>query len=262
MRLDQALVARGLIDSRSKALDLIKLGVVKVNQRLILKPAKIIKSNDEISVNKNTFNWVSRGAKKLLFAIEVFAVKPEDKIVFDLGASTGGFTEVVLEQGAKKVYAIDVGYNQLHKKLKADSRVRDLSPVDVRKINDLDLPNPEWLVADLSFISLVKALPVAMEMAKSGAYMVCLIKPQFELSKKEVGKNGVVKSDTLRKFAVSKVVDFFIEENWKVLGIEPSPILGRSGNKEFLLLAKKNSEQPTLSDPDVLNIDPTKHKLA
>ncbi len=92
--------------------------------------------------------------------------------------------------------------------------------------------------------------------------MVCLIKPQFELSKKEVGKNGVVKSDTLRKCAVSKVVNFFIEENWKVLGIEPSPILGRSGNKEFLLLAKKNSEQPTLSDPDVLNIDPTKHKLA
>ena len=150
-----------------------------------------------------------------------------------------GDTEVLLKYGAKKVYAIDVGQNQLHEKLKADYRVRDLSGLDVRKLDHLDLPKPEWIVADLSFISLAKALPRIMKRASLGANMICLIQPQFDLSKKDIGKNGVVKNEALRKSAVKNVVNFFSQENWKVMEITSSPILGRSGNMEFLLLAKK-----------------------
>ena len=242
MRLDLALVELGIIETRSKAYDLIKEGMVKVNNFQILKPSKIIHSNDEIVVDQKTFPWVSRAAKKLVFAIEEFGVNPEDKIVFDLGASTGGFTEVSLKYGAKKVYAIDVGSNQLHDRLKTDSRVSELSCLDARKINDLNLPAPEWIVADLSFISLSKALPIVMTKASFGAYMICLIKPQFELSKTEIGKNGIVKSETMRKYAISKVVDFINHSNWSVIGTIESPILGRSGNKEFLLCGIKNSK--------------------
>ena len=239
MRLDRALVERGIIETRARACDLIKEGLVKVNNFPVLKPSRSISLDDEIVVDKENFPWVSRGAKKLVFAIQEFVINPKDMIVFDLGASTGGFTEVLLKYGAKRVYAIDVGQDQLHMKLKADYRVRDLSGLDVRKIDYLDLPKPEWIVADLSFISLTKALPRIMARASLGAKIICLIKPQFELSKKDIGKNGVVKSEDLRRFAVKNVVNFFCQENWKVLEITSSPILGRSGNMEFLLLAKK-----------------------
>ena len=239
MRLDQVLVARGMIETRTKASDLIKEGLVKVNNHPILKPSQSINLDDEILVEQKSFPWVSRGAKKLVFAIENFGINPKDKIVFDLGASTGGFTEVSLKYEAKKVYAIDVGHDQLHQKLKSDSRVCELSGLDVRKINDFNLPNPEWIVADLSFISLVKALPVVIRKAIWGATMICLIKPQFELSKKQIGKNGVVKSKVLRECAVSNVADFLGKENWSVVGTKSSPILGRSGNQEFLMLAIK-----------------------
>ena len=239
MRLDRALVERGIIETRARAYDLIKEGLVKVNKFPILKPSRSVSLDDEIVVDKKSFPWVSRGARKLDFAIQEFALNPKDMIVFDLGASTGGFTEVLLKYGAKKVYAIDVGQNQLHEKLKADYRVRDLSGLDVRKLDHLDLPKPEWIVADLSFISLAKALPRIMKRASLGANMICLIKPQFELSKKDIGKNGVVKNKALRKLAVKNVVNFFSQENWKVMEITSSPILGRSGNMEFLLLAKK-----------------------
>ena len=239
MRLDRALVERGIIETRARAYDLIKEGLVKVNKFPILKPSRSVSLDDEIVVDKKSFPWVSRGARKLDFAIQEFALNPKDMIVFDLGASTGGFTEVLLKYGAKKVYAIDVGQNQLHEKLKADYRVRDLSGLDVRKLDHLDLPKPEWIVADLSFISLAKALPRIMKRASLGANMICLIKPQFELSKKDIGKNGVVKNEALRKSAVKNVVNFFSQENWKVMEITSSPILGRSGNMEFLLLAKK-----------------------
>ncbi len=240
MRLDRALVKREIVETRTKASDLIKEGLVMVNNLPILKPSQMIELNDEIIVAEKTFPWVSRGAKKLAFAIQEFELSPNDKIVFDLGASTGGFTEVLLTYGAKKVYAIDVGHDQLHKKLKSDQRVCNLSGLDVRKINELDLPIPEWIVADLSFISLVKALPIVIRKAIFGTIMICLIKPQFELSPNQIGKNGVVKNKALRENAVSKVADFLTNENWNVINTKASPILGRSGNEEFLLLAKKN----------------------
>ena len=239
MRLDQALVKLGIVETRTKSSNLIKAGFVRVNDNPILKPAQIIDFNDNIVIDQKSLPWVSRGAEKLNFALEKFKVNPANKVIFDLGASTGGFTEVLLKYGAKKVYSIDVGRDQLHEKLRSDKRVCNMPSLDVREVVNLSLPNPEWIVADLAFISLVKALPLVMRQAISGAIMICLIKPQFELSKKEVGKNGIVKSDNLRSSAVSKVSKFVIRENWKILDTAPSPILGRQGNKEILLLAEK-----------------------
>ena len=238
-RLDSMVFNLGLSESRAKATDLIKEGKVLVNSKTISKPSYLVKVDDEILIEENSKQWVSRGAIKLLFAINSFELDLVEKVVYDIGASTGGFTQVCLEKGAKLVYSIDVGTDQLHEKLKNDKRVFDISSTDIRAIRNLNIPTPDLLVVDLSFISLTVALPILMLTVPSKTKMICLIKPQFELSKKSLNKNGVVKKDEYIEEVINKIKDFMKAIKWQVIGIKNSPIRGRSGNKEFLLYASK-----------------------
>ena len=240
LRLDLTLLNIGLSESRTKAIDLIKEGKVFVNSKIIKKTSYLVKKEDKIYIEKEFRQWVSRGSIKLLFAIEKFDLDIKGKIVYDIGASTGGFTEVCLEKGARLVYSIDVGTNQLHKKLKNDKRVFDLSSTDIRSITEINLPPPQLLVVDLSFISITKALTLVMSKVPSNTEMICLIKPQFELSKKQLNKNGVVKEDKFIEDVILKIKYFVKKIGWHFIDIKESPILGRSGNKEFLLYANKD----------------------
>ena len=240
LRLDLTLLNIGLSESRTKAIDLIKEGKVFVNSKIIKKTSYLVKKEDKIFIEKEFRQWVSRGSIKLLFAIEKFDLDIKGKIVYDIGASTGGFTEVCLEKGARLVYSIDVGTNQLHKKLKNDKRVFDLSSTDIRSISELNLPLPQLLVVDLSFISITKALTLVMSKVPSNTKMICLIKPQFELSKKQLNKNGIVKEDKFIEDVILKIKYFVKKLDWYFIYMKESPILGRSGNKEFLLYANKD----------------------
>ena len=239
LRLDLMIFNLGLTESRAKATDLIKERKVLVNSKFISKPSYLVKDDDKILIEESSRQWVSRGAIKLLFAIENFELDLVEKVVYDIGASTGGFTQVCLEKGAKSVYSIDVGSNQLHKKLKKDKRVYDISCKDIRAISNLNMPTPDLLVVDLSFISLTVALPLVMLKVPAQTKMICLIKPQFELSKKSLNKNGVVKKDQYVEDVIYKIKDFMKTNKWEVIGIKKSPIRGRSGNVEFLLYASK-----------------------
>jgi len=216
-----------------------KEGKILVNSKTISKPSYLVKVDDEIVIEENSKQWVSRGAIKLLFAINSFELDVVEKVVYDIGASTGGFTQVCLEKGAKLVCSIDVGTDQLHEKLKNDKRVFDISSTDIRAIRNLNIPTPDLMVVDLSFISLTVALPIIMLTVPSKTKMICLIKPQFELSKKSLNKNGVVKKDEYIEEVINKIKDFMKAIKWQVIGIKNSPIRGRSGNKEFLLYASK-----------------------
>ena len=239
IRLDVALVKRGFVETRMKARDLVLNGSTYVNSIRVLKPSFGIEEGDNVVIKQETHQWVSRAAQKLSFAVAYFNLNFMDQIIFDLGASTGGFTEVAVRNGAMKVFSFDVGHGQLHKSLKENLRVVDLSGIDVRNIRDLSLPKPNFLLVDLSFISLTKALKEPMGFCNKGSLMICLVKPQFELTRGDLNKKGVVKSPSSIDFAISKVSNFIQNSNWKVLGVTPSPILGRSGNREFLLHAKK-----------------------
>ena len=171
-RLDSMVFNLGLSESRAKASDLIKEGKVLVNSKTISKPSYLVKVDDEILIEDNSKQWVSRGAIKLLFAINSFELDLVEKVVYDIGASTGGFTQVCLEKGAKLVYSIDVGTDQLHEKLKNDKRVFDISSTDIRAIRNLNIPTPDLLVVDLSFISLTVALPIIMLTVPSKTKMI------------------------------------------------------------------------------------------
>ena len=239
LRLDLTLYNLGFTESRAKAIDLIKQGKVFVNSKIVKKNSYLVNKEDKIYLKKNVKQWVSRGAIKLLYALEKFDLDVTGKIVYDIGASTGGFTEVCIEKGAKLVYSIDVGTNQLHEKLKNDKRVINISSTDIRSIRELNLSNPQIMVIDLSFISVTKALPFVMSKVQKDTKMICLIKPQFELSKKQLNKNGIVKNEEYIKDVILKIKHFFTELKWAFIDIKESPIVGRSGNKEFLLYAKK-----------------------
>jgi 23S rRNA (cytidine1920-2'-O)/16S rRNA (cytidine1409-2'-O)-methyltransferase len=185
---------------------------------------------------------VSRGGAKLAAALDAFGFKPKGRIALDVGASTGGFTEVLLERGAAKVYAVDVGHGQLHTRLKADPRVVSMEECDARSLTRELIPEPVGaIVADVSFISLAKALPAPLELAAPGAWLVALVKPQFEAGRARIGKRGIVRDERARQAAVEEVRAWLAaQENWRVVGIVPSPIRGGSGNEEFLMGARKD----------------------
>ena len=239
LRLDLTLHNLGFTESRAKAIDLIKQGKVFVNLKIVKKNSYLVNKDDKIYLEKDVKQWVSRGAIKLLYALEKFDLDVTGEIVYDIGASTGGFTEVCIEKGAKLVYSIDVGKNQLHEKLRNDKRVINISSTDIRSIIELNLSNPQLMVVDLSFISVTKALPLLMSKVQKDTKMICLIKPQFELSKKKLNKNGIVKNEEYIEDVIFKIKQFFKGLRWDCINIKESPIFGRSGNKEFLLYAKK-----------------------
>ena len=236
-RLDRLLVERGLAPTRSKAADLIRRGCVKVSGAPALKPGTLMDPDATLAVSPDASPYVSRAGLKLAAALESFGFEPEGRVALDLGASTGGFTDLLIARGAAKVYAVDVGSGQLHAKLRVNPKVVSLEGIDARALDRALIgERPEAITADVSFISLTKALPAALFLAAPGAWLVALIKPQFEAGREAVGKGGIVRSEAARQAAVAKVRNFIEEQpGWTVLGVIPSPLLGGSGNAEFLL---------------------------
>jgi len=238
-RADILLVERGLFESRAKARAAIEAGGVTADGRLVAKASELLDETAEI-VAEAAHPWVGRGALKLVHALELWPIAVEGRVVLDVGASTGGFTEVCFSRGAAKVYAVDVGRGQLHPKVGVDTRVVDLSGVDARHLDAMLIPKaPQLIVSDVSFISLEKALPAALALAQSDADLISLVKPQFEVGREHVGKGGVVKDEAARANAVRDVADFLERSGWTVRGEAQSPVTGGDGNVEFLLWARK-----------------------
>jgi 23S rRNA (cytidine1920-2'-O)/16S rRNA (cytidine1409-2'-O)-methyltransferase len=238
-RLDQLLVDSGLAATRSRAADLVRLGLVSVAGVPALKPGALVRPDAALAVSPDASPYVSRGALKLEAALDAFGFAAEGRVALDIGASHGGFTEVLLARGAAKIYAVDVGRDQLHGKLRADPRVVALEATDARSLDAAIVKEPIGaIVADVSFISLTLALPAPLKLAGPGAWLVALVKPQFEAGRKAVGKGGIVRSEAEREKAVTRVWEFLESEGWRVLGVIPSPILGRGGNAEFLIGAR------------------------
>jgi len=239
MRIDQLLVARGLFDTRSRARAAIEAGRVKADGRVVAKPSEQIAEEAEIEAEP-AHRWVGRGALKLDHALTVWPVAIEGRVVLDVGASTGGFTEVCLERGAAKVFAVDVGFGQMHDRVAADPRVVNLERTDARDLTrDLIPEAPSVIVCDASFISLSKVLPAALDLAAPGADLVTLVKPQFEADGPGAGKKGVVKDQAAHAAAVERVRDWLEALGWAVQATTESPITGGDGNVEFLLWANQ-----------------------
>jgi 23S rRNA (cytidine1920-2'-O)/16S rRNA (cytidine1409-2'-O)-methyltransferase len=238
-RIDQLLVERGVFDSRAKARAAVEAGCVAVAGKVVAKPSESVDEDAEI-VAKAAHPWVGRGALKLVHALDLWPIAVEARVAVDVGASTGGFTEVLLSRGAAKVFAVDVGRDQLHAKLKADDRVMDLSGVDARALDAERIPTPPHLVvSDVSFISLTKALPAALDLAAQGADLVALIKPQFEAGREHVGKGGLVKDAEVIARVEREIVAFLEAAGWSVRGLAESPIKGGEGQVERLVWATK-----------------------
>jgi len=238
-RIDQLLVERGVFDSRAKARAAVEAGLVSVAGRVVAKPAETVDADAEIAAEA-AHPWVGRGALKLVHALDLWPIAVEGRVTIDVGASTGGFTEVMLSRGAAKVFAVDVGREQLHARLRADPRVVDLSGVDARALDADLIPEPPTLVvSDVSFISLTKALPKALELAAEGADLVALIKPQFEAGRGNVGKGGLVKDPETIARVEGEIVDFLEASGWSVKGLAESPITGGEGQVERLVWAVK-----------------------
>lgn len=244
-RADLLLVERGLFESRAKARAAIEAGGVSADGRAVLKASEALDEAAEI-VAVAAHPWVGRGALKLVHALESWPVAVAGRVVLDVGASTGGFTEVCLARGAARVYAVDVGRGQLHAKLAGNSRVTDLQATDARGLTSALIPDPpQLIVTDVSFIGLAKALPAALGLAAEDADLIALVKPQFEVGPERVGKGGLVKDDAARTDALAAVAGFLEGAGWIVRAVIDSPILGGDGNQEYLLWATK--KPPSLS---------------
>ena len=243
-RLDVELVDRGLVQSRERAKVVIMEGLVYVNGQKSDKAGTPVKEDDRIEVRGETLRYVSRGGKKLEKAMQVFPVVLEGCTCMDIGASTGGFTDCMLQNGAVKVYAVDVGYGQLAWSLRTDERVVNLERTNIRYITEEQVPQPvDFISVDVSFISLTLVLPVAHRLLKDGAQMVCLVKPQFEAGKDKVGKKGVVRDPLIHREVIRKVIDCAAELGFWVRGLDFSPIKGPEGNIEYLLFLQKPQQE-------------------
>ncbi len=238
-RADQALVDRGLVESRSKAQALIIAGKVFSGEKRIDKPGQPVAAEAPLQVKGQDHPWVSRGGIKLAHAIRHFGLSPEGRTCLDVGASTGGFTDVLLQHGAAKVHAVDVGHGQLAWSLRNDPRVVVLERTNARHLTRTDIPEPIGaLVCDASFIGLRTVLPAAIALCAPGAWAVALIKPQFEAGPDQVGRGGVVRDPAVHDAVCATIRDWWAAlPGWRVLGIEPSPITGPEGNREFLIAA-------------------------
>ncbi|MBN9318656.1 MAG: TlyA family rRNA (cytidine-2'-O)-methyltransferase [Caulobacterales bacterium 68-7] len=238
-RADLLLVARGLFDSRAKAQAAIAAGGVFADGKPVAKASETLDEAAEIRAEA-AHPWVGRGALKLDHAFGLWPIPVEGRIGLDVGASTGGFTEVLLSKGISHVYAVDVGHGQLHTKIGSDARVTDLSGLDARNLTAALIPQaPGLVVSDVSFIALAKALPAALALAAPGADLVALIKPQFELGREHIGKGGLVKDPAARRQAVDGVLAFLTASGWTVQAETESPILGGEGAVEHLVWARK-----------------------
>jgi len=244
LRLDQALVERGLADSRSRARALIEAGLVTIDGVAADKPSRTVAAESEIALTGLDHPWVSRGGVKLTHALDHFGIPVQGRVALDIGASTGGFTDVLLARAAARVYAVDVGHDQLAAKLRADPRVIVLERVNARYLTEVEVPElAGLLVSDASFIGLEVLLPACLERAAPGADLVALIKPQFEVGPGLVGKGGIVKDPALHRATCQRISDWLdTRPGWRVLGLTESPIHGPDGNIEFLIHARRTEE--------------------
>lgn len=240
IRLDQLLVERGLVESRTRAQAIILAGQVFSGERRLDKPGTNVAVDTVVEVRGRDHPWVSRGGLKLAHALDHFAIAPAGLVCLDLGASTGGFTDVLLSRGAERVYAVDVGVGQLAWKLRQDPRVVSMERTNMRDVTRAEVPDPiDLVVCDASFIGLRTVLPAALALAAPGAHLVALIKPQFEVGRGRVGKGGIVRDPELHREVCDTIVSWLGEQpGWTVLGLADSPIEGADGNREFLVAAQ------------------------
>ncbi len=243
-RIDQLLVTQGLAESRARAQALVMAGLVFVGETKMTKAGQQVAEDAKIDVRGRDHPWVSRGGIKLAHAIDHFALDPTGVTAIDVGSSTGGFTDVLLQKGAEHVFAVDSGTNQLAWKLRQDDRVTVLEQTSARILTPEHINRPAgWVVCDASFISLRKVLDVPLRLAAPQCRLVALIKPQFEVGRAEVGKGGVVRDPALHERVCNEVRDWLESEGWQVDGIVNSPITGPEGNVEFLISAQRDGEK-------------------
>lgn len=242
-RADVLLAERELVESRSKAAALILAGLVYSGERRIEKPGEALAEDAPIELRGRDHPWVSRGGVKLAYGLAHFGLSPAGRVCLDVGASTGGFTDVLLAGGATRVYAVDVGHGQLAWKLRQDSRVVVRERTNARHLGREQVPEPvDAIVCDASFIGLETLLPAALALAAPAAWVVALIKPQFEVGPGEVGKGGVVRDPALHAAVCDRIGAWLgRQEGWRVLGVTESPITGPEGNREFLIAGERAS---------------------
>ncbi len=242
-RLDKALAERGDYKTRARAADAIKRGCVTVNDAVAGKPGQIVFPDDRIVIDDPAARYVSRGALKLLAALDRFGFSPRERPCFDVGASTGGFTQVLLERGAAKVYALDVGHDQLAPELTANPKVIRRDGLNARYLTQADIPfSADAIVVDVSFVSLRLVLPSVLTLALPGAWLVALVKPQFELGREALGKGGIVKDAEKARASVEALSAWLDQQGrWQPAGFFVSPIKGSDGNTEFLLGGLKSA---------------------
>jgi 23S rRNA (cytidine1920-2'-O)/16S rRNA (cytidine1409-2'-O)-methyltransferase len=248
LRADVLLVERRLFESRAKARAAIEAGLVSANGVIVARPSHLL-PDDAVIAAEPAHRWVGRGGLKLDHALTLWPAPVSGAIVLDVGASTGGFTQVCLERGAAKIYAVDVGKGQLHQSLASDPRVINLEGVDARALTRLEIPaRPTLLVCDASFISLAKVLPAAMALAAPDAHMIALVKPQFEVGPANVGKGGVVRDEAARTASVEAVAGWVQTQGWSVIETAESPVRGGEGAVEYLLWAQRGPSAPLSDD--------------
>jgi 23S rRNA (cytidine1920-2'-O)/16S rRNA (cytidine1409-2'-O)-methyltransferase len=241
-RLDKLLVEKGVVQSRDRARALIMAGKVSVEGNRIDKPGIQINTDTQLQIQGGDSSYVSRGGEKMEGALKVFGIDPKGMVVMDVGASTGGFTDCILQKGAKKVYAVDVGYGQLAWRLQKDPRVVNLERRNIRYLQREEVPEEiDMVLIDTSFISIEKFLPHLLGFLKKEGAILSLIKPQFEVEKGEVGKGGVVRDKALHEKVINRISNFSRGLRLKILGVTESPLLGPKGNKEFFIYLKKEN---------------------
>jgi 23S rRNA (cytidine1920-2'-O)/16S rRNA (cytidine1409-2'-O)-methyltransferase len=242
-RADQLLVERGLAESRAKAQALVLAGVVSCAGRRIDKPGELLAADAALTVKGHDHPWVSRGGVKLAYAFDHFGIVIEGKTALDIGASTGGFTDVLLSRGAGRVHAIDVGHGQLAWKLRQDPRVIVHERLNARHLTRTHVPEPvDMITCDASFIGLATVLPAPLALAAEEAELVALVKPQFEAGREHVGKGGVVRNPAVHQEVCERAAAWVAAQpGWTVIGVVESPVLGPQGNREFLLYARRKA---------------------
>ena len=249
VRLDVLLVERGLLDSRQKAQANIMAGLVFVNGQRVDKPGTAVAEDAPVEVRGHALPYVSRGGLKLEKAMKTFPLTLTGKVCADIGASTGGFTDCMLQNGAVKVYAVDVGYGQLAWKLSTDERVVNMERTNIRSVTPDQLGEPiEFFSVDVSFISLHHIFPVAQAITTPDAMGVCLVKPQFEAGREKVGKNGVVRDPATHREVLHNAMGYAAANGFKVCGLDFSPVKGPEGNIEYLMFVQKSDEPGALDD--------------
>ena len=248
-RLDGLLVEQGLLDSRQKAQAHIMAGLVFVNGQRVDKPGTAVANDAQIEVRGRALPYVSRGGLKLEKAMKCFPLTPKGKVCMDIGASTGGFTDCMRQNGAVKVYAVDVGYGQLAWSLRTDERVVNMERTNIRNVTLDQLAEPiEFFSVDVSFISLHHIFPVAQAITTPDAMGVCLVKPQFEAGREKVGKNGVVRDPATHREVLHNAMGYAAANGFKVCGLDFSPVKGPEGNIEYLMFVQKSDEPGVLDD--------------